>query len=178
MSTTQTTSQEPAPSGSRSSGSRRLLFGLVTAVVALSFAIGTATAGHENALLRTKLKGAAEVDSAGDPNGKGQIVVFGVDDDSTTLCYALTVSKLDGTATAAHIHKGKRGENGPPVAFLAAPGDGTAADCLTEGEEGKFAEGQTVEDILENPGQYYVNVHTEAYPAGAVRGQLRQVRNR
>ncbi len=169
---------EPTPVHASQSKAKgwRVLFGAVTAVIALSFAVGTATAGHENHLLRTKLKGKAEVGSPGDPNGKGEIVVFGIDGDTETLCYALTVKKLDGAAVAAHIHKGKRGENGPPVAFLAAPGDGTAADCLTEGEEGKFAEGQTVEDILERPGQYYVNVHTEAYPDGALRGQLRRVR--
>ena len=76
------------------------------------------------------------------------------------------------TATGAHIHEGAPGENGPVVAFLAAPGDGTAADCLTDGEEGKFAEGVTAAEILDNPEDYYVNVHNEQFPGGAIRGQL------
>jgi len=55
---------------------------------------------------------------------------------------------------------------------LAAPGDGDAADCLTEGETGKFVDGQTVAEILANPEDYYVNVHNAEYPGGAIRGQL------
>ena len=83
----------------------------------------------------------------------------------------LTVSKI-APAQAAHIHKGVAGSNGPVVANLAAPADGNAADCLTEGEAGKFVGGQTVADILANPEQYYVNVHNADFPAGAIRGQL------
>ncbi len=60
------------------------------------------------------------------------------------------------------------------VVILAAPGDGNAADCLTEGEPGKFPGNPTgiVQDILANPADYYVNVHNAEYPGGALRGQL------
>lgn len=139
----------------------------------------SASAGHSNTVLETALDGRSEVGAsraiAGDPNGRGEAYVFGVDGDPTTLCYVLTVSKI-GTAAAAHIHEGPAGSNGPVVVNLAAPADGNAADCLTEGEAGKFAEGQTVQEILQNPENYYVNVHTADYPNGAVRGQLRPER--
>jgi hypothetical protein len=54
---------------------------------------------------------------------------------------------------------------------------GNAADCLTEGEAGKFPtnEGGIVQRILNNPDSFYVNVHNPEYPAGAVRGQLSRV---
>jgi len=58
------------------------------------------------------------------------------------------------------------------VVNLAAPADGNAADCLTEGEVGTFVGDQTVTDILANPDGYYVNVHNAEYPGGAIRGQL------
>ncbi|MEO7447042.1 MAG: CHRD domain-containing protein [Humibacillus sp.] len=103
--------------------------------------------------------------------GRGKASVFGVDGDPTTLCYTLTVSKI-APAVAAHIHKGAKGSNGPVVVNLAAPADGNAADCLTEGETGKFVGTQTVADILAHPEQYYVNVHTMEFPSGAIRGQL------
>lgn len=157
---------------------------------ALAFAAGgvlapitIANAGHTNSVLTTELDGRSEVATGaknqrivGDPNGTGEAYVFGVDGDLTTLCYVLTVDKI-GAATAAHIHEGAPGANGPIVVNLAAPGDGNAADCLTEGEVGpgttpKFPTGETVQAILQNPGDYYVNVHNPEYPGGAIRGQL------
>lgn len=79
-----------------------------------------------------------------------------------------------GNGMAAHIHEGRRDENGPVVAALAGPEDGNAADCLTEGEEGKFPTGEAgiVQRILNNPEQFYINVHNPSYPAGAIRGNL------
>ncbi len=134
-----------------------------------------ANAGHTNSVLETDLNGRSEVGQtrsvAGDPNGRGEAYVFGIDGDPTTLCYVLTVGKI-ANATAAHIHKGAAGSNGPVVVNLAAPADGNAADCLTEGEPGKFVGDQTVADILANPQDYYVNVHNATYPGGAIRGQL------
>jgi len=145
--------------------------------------IGGAIAGHENTVLVAALDGRAEVDSAatssklvGDPNGRGEAYVFGIDGDAKTLCYVLTVDKI-APATAAHIHEGAAGTNGPIVANLARPTDGNAADCLTEGETlmtgaPAFPTGEKVSDILANPSAYYVNVHNAEYPRGAIRGQL------
>jgi hypothetical protein len=152
------------------------LAAVVGAVLVSPF--GGALAGHTNTVLNTDLDGREEVatDAAnsgvvGDPNGRGEVYVFGIDGDPTTLCYVLLVDKIE-TATMAHIHRGADGMNGPVVVNLAAPGDGDAADCLTEGEAGKFVGGQTVGDILANPDDFYVNVHNAEYPGGAIRGQL------
>jgi hypothetical protein len=159
---------------------RNLVLAASGAAVALAVALplAPATAGHLNTVLNADLDGRTEVATdagskrvVGDPDGTGDAYVFGIDGDPNTLCYVLTVDGI-GTATAAHIHRGAAGTNGPVVVNLAAPGDGDAADCLTEGEEGKFVAGQTVAEILANPGGFYVNVHTAAYPGGAVRGQL------
>lgn len=144
--------------------------------------LGGALAGHTNTILAAELDGRQEVATdgseriAGDPNGRGEVYVFGIDGDAATLCYVLTVDKIE-PAMAAHIHEGAAGTNGPVVVNLAAPGDGDAADCLTEGEVGpgttpKFLLGQTVAEILANPENFYVNVHNAEYPGGAIRGQL------
>lgn len=152
--------------------------GAVLAVGLLPFL--PASAGHTNTVLEASLSGRAEVGTssaiAGDPNGRGQLHVFGVDGDPTTLCYVLTVSKI-GPATAAHLHQGAAGQNGPVVVNLARPTDGDAADCLTEGEilpsgAPAFPTGETVAEILADPSAYYGNVHNEEYPGGAIRGQL------
>lgn len=150
----------------------------VLALVGILATFGVATAGHENTVLETQLDGRSEVANGatsrrivGDPNGRGEAYVFGIDGDPTTLCYVLTVDRIK-PAAAAHIHKGQPGTNGPVVVTLAPPADGNAADCLTEGEPNKFAEGQTVAEILANPGDFYVNVHNAQFPGGAIRGQL------
>lgn len=142
-------------------------------------------AGHTNELLEATLDGREEVGDdpskrlVGDPDGKGEAYIFGIDGDPTTLCYSLTVEKIDlvpiGSGMAAHIHEGVRDSNGPVVAALAGPEDGNAADCLTEGEAGKFPTGEAgiVQRILNNPDQFYVNVHNPDFPSGAIRGQLK-----
>ena len=157
---------------------RRLTLVSSMVAAALLATMGIAAAGHTNSVLVADLDGRAEVANeatnnrmVGDPNGVGEAYVFGIDGDPTTLCYVLLVDKI-ATATAAHIHEGAAGTNGPVVVNLAAPADGNAADCLTEGEAGKFVGDQTVAEILANPGDYYVNVHNAEYPGGAIRGQL------
>ncbi len=158
-----------------------------TAITATVVPIGMAVAGHTNTVLETDLNGRNEVSTTtnrivGDPNGRGEAYVFGIDGDPTTLCYVLTVDKI-APATGAHIHRGSAGSNGPIVVNLAPPGDGNAADCLTEGEGAgltppapKFINGGTVAEILANPENFYVNVHNAEYPTGAIRGQLQAER--
>ncbi|WP_372798417.1 CHRD domain-containing protein [Litorivivens sp.] len=157
----------------------------VSCAIAASGVLSTvAHAGHTNTLLVADLDGREEVGQSnnrsivGDPNGRGEAYVFGIDGDEFTLCYIVEVEKIQlvpvGSGMMAHIHEGARGTNGPVVAALADPEDGNAADCLTEGEAGKFPTGEPgiVQRILNNPEKFYVNVHNPKYPGGAVRGQL------
>ncbi len=167
--------------------------GLSWALGLMAIAVGIgipqkALAGHTNTILRTMLDGSSEVSEdgdmnmlVGDANGMGEAYVFGVDGDETTLCYSLFVSGIQtvpvGDGMAAHIHEGVMGENGPVVAALAGPEDGNAADCITEGEEGKFPTGEMglAQRILNNPEDFYVNVHNPQYPDGVIRGQLQSM---
>jgi hypothetical protein len=96
-------------------------------------------------------------------SGSGTITVV-VDPPKGTACYLMNVSGLQNV-TAAHIHKGGPGETGAPVVPLTAPEGGTAGGCAPVTAEVAAA-------LLANPGGYYVNVHTSAFPAGAIRGQL------
>ena len=96
-------------------------------------------------------------------SGQGNATVV-VDPPKGTACYIMNVSGLQDI-TAAHIHKGGPGENGAPVVPLAAPQGGTSGGCVPVTAEVSAA-------LLANPGGYYVNVHTRAFPAGAIRGQL------
>ena len=160
----------------------------VAGLTALAMLGSYASAGHLNVVLEAKLDGREEVRTdginsaiVGDPDGRGEAYVFGIDGDTKTLCYLLVgvrkIAELNqppGNGRAAHIHEGARGSNGPVVAALAWPQDGQAGDCLTEGEAGKFPTGEfgIVQRILMNPKNFYVNIHNSEYPGGAIRGQL------
>lgn len=159
-------------------------------LLSLALVAPVAFAGHLNPLLNAELDGRQEVGAkgnnaiAGDPNGRGEVYVFGIDANKDTLCYNLQakrIAELDmapGNGRAAHIHAGKRGENGPVVAHLAWPQDGQSADCLDGiNQRARFAADvpdvrALIADILANPSNYYVNVHNSVFPAGAIRGQL------
>lgn len=85
-----------------------------------------------------------------------------IDTEAGTLCYYLETYGLD-TVTAAHLHKGRDGTNGDPVVVLKS--DEEDEVCVE-------VEAEVLADIARREQSYYVNVHTEAFPAGAIRGQL------
>ena len=101
---------------------------------------------------------------AGDRNGAAS---FSAVIDGRELCFGLAVRDIQDPV-AAHIHRGGRNTNGPIVVPLTAPDNGNpgvASDCTT-------LRRSLVRAIRRNPGRYYVNVHTDDFPDGAVRGQL------
>ena len=108
------------------------------------------------------LSGASEV-PPGDPDGWGRARIT-INDSANTVCTDLEVRDI-GDVTAAHIHRGAAGVNGPPVVTLDAPDDNDSDDCDTKDDA-------LVDEMRKNPGAFYVNVHTAQYPDGAVRGQL------
>jgi hypothetical protein len=111
---------------------------------------------------RAQMTGAAEL-AGGDPDGAGLARVE-INDTTNTICTDLEVRQI-GTATAAHIHRGAPGVNGPPVVTLDPPDDNDSDDCDQVADA-------LVDEIRSNPGGFYVNVHTADYPDGAIRGQL------
>ena len=119
--------------------------------------------GHGGRPLTATLSGAEEVPGPGDEDGSGS-ATFRLNPGQEEICYDLTVSAI-APATAAHIHRGGAGTNGPPVVTLEAPADGSSSDCVG-------AERDLVVEILQNPASFYVNVHNDEFPPGAVRGQL------
>jgi hypothetical protein len=80
--------------------------------------------------------------------------------------------------TAAHLHIGAKGSNGPAVVFLFGPADpGVGAihptGTITQANLVGPAAGnwKTFTDALAK-GEVYVNAHTKANPGGAIRAQL------
>jgi hypothetical protein len=150
---------------------RTAIASLIAAGVALIALLAVpALSALSDAPLFASPRGQNEIPDA-DPDGRGGFTAI---IDGNQFCYGLTVTNLDhppGTPpvlTGAHIHRGNAGENGPVVIGLTppAPGDpGTSSDCVT-------ADPALLQENARRPAQFYVNVHTSAFPGGAIRDQL------
>jgi glucose/arabinose dehydrogenase len=131
-----------------------------------------------NARLEADLNGFAEVDpetgqfGAGDLNGDGFARIH-LRRAARRVCFRLAWSDIT-RPIAAHIHEGRVGVNGPVVVDLLGNADavehqngrGRAMGC---------AEGVSralLMRIAMHPRAFYVNVHTDAFPGGAIRGNL------
>ena len=143
-------------------------------------ALGTAAEmTHAHHGFKTHLSG-KEVVPVVKTTAKG-MATFKPEMDGKTLHYSLTVDGIENV-TAAHIHIGKKGKNGPPVAglFAGPKKEGMFSGTLGEGTitekdlVGPMA-GKTVEDLIKalHAGELYVNVHTVKYPDGELRGQIK-----
>lgn len=75
-----------------------------------------------------------------------------------------------GFPVAAHIHRGVSGQNGPVAIPLPTPVAGTAISANSSGCI--EANPLVIEEIRTKPASFYVNVHTNDFPNGALRGKL------
>lgn len=140
---------------------RRMLLSI--GVMALALVALVLSAGAQQEMEAVKLTGAAEVPGPGDSNGSGTVKVT-VNPDKNEVCYELAVANIQ-EATAAHIHEGAAGKEGPVKVALETPKTGSAKGC-------KSADAALIKALMQNPANYYVNVHNAEFPKGAVRGQL------
>lgn len=101
---------------------------------------------------------------------------------NTRATYVLRASRIDNVV-AAHIHRGRRGMNGPIVVSLRRP-----ADCTDQVNSftcrGTITRARLTGPLRGRPlialvremrrGNTYVNVHTTGFPDGEIRGQIRR----
>src|SRR5512132_1209537 len=118
-----------------------------------SFAIGaegglTLSGDDEVPAVKTNATGSGSITVAADKSVKGSV----------------TTSNI--AATAAHIHTGAAGSNGPVIIPLTKKGDNEwivpAGARLTDEQLQSY-----------NAGNLYVNVHSAANPGGEIRAQIR-----
>ena len=106
-----------------------------------------------------KLSGAEEVPpvkTAGSGSGSFRLAEDG------TITGSVTTKDVPGTA--AHIHLGAKGKNGPVIVPLDKKGD---TYSVPEGRKLSAAQAKAWKD-----GELYVNVHTAKHKGGEVRGQI------
>jgi hypothetical protein len=138
----------------------------VCAIAALSM-FSAPGASAFNLQLFAELVGGHE-SPPGDPNGYGTAAVSFRGAGLTTVCVTLYVENID-TPTLAHIHFGYGSTAAGGIVITLTPpssgGPGFSTGC--------HATSSAIANALQNtPYAFYVNVHNEPFPAGAVRGQL------
>jgi CHRD domain len=151
--------------------SRLLLSLALAALVALALA-GAASAArldvadHGGRTFSTELTGAAEVPGPGAPPPASGTATITVNPGQEEVCWVIEAEGIELPATGAHIHEGAVDESGGVVVDLTPPDEeGFSSGCAEVSREVAL-------DILKNPEDYYVNVHTTLLPDGAIRGQL------
>ncbi len=171
---------------------RRSLVTVLAAAMVTSGALGLtsqAIAADSGQTFTASLSGDAEVPpEEGAPPVETMATgdaTFEVSADGTEVSYTLNVSGLENVLMG-HIHVGGPDENGPVVVWL-YPEGGPPPELIEGTTDGELASGTfTADDLMEDleggtiddlvaemaAGNTYVNVHTEQYEAGEIRGQI------
>ena len=137
----------------------------LTLSLATSLVIAGVALAAETTLTAT-LAGVTEGENPGDEDGSGTASIV-LDPEAGTACWTLTVADIEPVGQS-HIHVGAEGESGDIVVPLDIDGfEGSSEGCTDPMEDAAI-----LQDIIDNPAGYYVNIHTADFPAGAVRGQL------
>lgn len=119
-------------------------------------------------IITVALTGAAECNAAGacnlgDPDGAGT-TVFRIRPGQ--VCYRVRVQNIGLPSVGTHIHRGARTSAGGIVVQMNAPNaSGVSSGCTATAQA-------LIDEILATPGNFYNNVHTTDFPAGAIRGAL------
>ena len=148
------------------------------AVIATFFVASQQIQAQEGKMIITFLSGKDEVPPT-ESNASAWAKFQSVENDSQ-LSYWVSIVGLK-EITGAHIHKGSEGQNGDIVTVLseaksAEGGNETISlkgNITKDGLQGPL-EGKEVSDLvsLMRNGSAYVNVHTNEYKDGVIRGQI------
>jgi len=143
---------------------RRFSFAVVLIVLSL------ATASAFGQTLGAVLTGSQETPPTTTPGYGNATVVFDATRQNITV--TITVANLGSPINNFHIHEAAAGVAGNVVVNLIGLGGAFNAGTMT----GTFPiDADVATRMLANPGGFYVNVHTNQFPGGAVRGQLAYV---
>ena len=136
--------------------------GPLAAAVLGAVALAAVPAQAAPTALKAAMTAEEEVPAPGPAGAKGT-GDFQADPDAGTLCYKIAMEGA-GEPTMGHIHEGPAGTAGPVKIDLKMKENGLEG-CAP-------ADGMILKAVIADPGNFYANIHTATYPAGAIRGQL------
>ena len=155
---------------------RKLLMIVLVALAASAVpAFGGGGGGGSDFQFRAKLDADSEIPPTAS-DGKGE-AEFSVSRSGRSIRYQISAEKLTGRARGIHIHLGAKGQSGPVVITIckricSLPRSGRLGHARFSKAPGAKNFAAVVRALrAENT---YVNIHTRRYPAGEVRGQIKQ----
>ncbi len=154
--------------------------------------VGVASADHDHGrreeVVRAHLVGVNEVPSVSSPASATFRAV--IDEEAGTISYTLNYEGFLNTVTQSHFHFGQHhtsggvsvfictnlgnspGSPGCPAASAEISGVATAANVIGPAGQG-IAAGEFAELLAAiRAGSVYVNIHSNIFPAGEIRGQV------
>ncbi|UBU10649.1 CHRD domain-containing protein [Nonomuraea gerenzanensis] len=138
------------------------------AALASASGSGSGWGSGDDVYLAAGLRGANEVDSAGDKDGRSAVVLRISGNEVT---FAARWHRI-GAPTAGHVHAGARGVNGD-VRLELLP---ASLPSSVRGVTGTVrATDELVRALVADPGGFYANLRDAAHPKGAVRGQFHRL---
>jgi hypothetical protein len=145
----------------RTRSSRRLLAALGGAAM-LAGAGTTAPALAATTDFHAVLNG-DNIGAPADADGWGRAKIS-INTTTNQLCTDLEVRSI-GSVTSVNVYRGAAGAQGEPISRIERPDDNDSWDCKPIGDA-------LAREIESNPSDFYVEVRTEEFPNGAIRGQL------
>jgi hypothetical protein len=152
---------------------------VVISIGAVSLSLNLIQAQEEGETFSASLSGKEEVPPT-ESSASGW-AKFVTDVNGTQVSYWVNITGLN-QITGAHIHNGSAGQNGDIVVTLSQQESAEGGDNVTlslkgnitkDGLEGPL-EGKELSELvsLMSDGNVYVNVHTDEFKNGAIRGQI------
>jgi hypothetical protein len=144
---------------------------LIASVATAGPALAAAPVAEGGRKFTVQMSGQQEVNTAnptggaGDPDGTGTALVY-VNVGQQRVCWNITVNNI-AAPTRGHIHRAPRLTNGPILVTFFESGNVDLENCTTTPLDREL-----LKDIIQNPQDYYVNVHNTPFGGGAVRGQM------
>jgi hypothetical protein len=160
---------------------KKLFFAVLTVVAIASFGFAKDYAQPVDMVIFTAALSGGESVPAVTTTATGR-ATFTLSKNGKVLKYRVRVKGIQDV-TAAHIHIGNMGENGPPIALIKITAKDTskkfsgtlAKGSITDQELMTSYKGKTLADLITQiqTGNTYVNVHTKINKDGEIRGQLK-----
>ena len=141
--------------------------------------IGTASVAvaapvaHGGRKFVVEMTGAAEIAGGAltaDLDASGTALIY-VNVGQRRVCWDFeNLTNIDAGSTfiAAHIHRGAIDRTGLPVIHFFNPPTTNRLEGCTPSNQNRAL----LTEVLQNPERFYVNLHSNFYPGGAIRGQM------